>query len=161
MSDRMAVMQHGRIEQVGPKLDVYARPASRFVASFLGNANRIEGRLGEADGNVAPLDWNGVTVLVPRPQGAGGGARIDYFIKSERIAIGAPGSERLPRDAVNRLGGTLRDVIFKGQYADYFVELQNGAELVVSAATVLSEIKPREPVEIAWPPEAGDAFRSA
>ncbi len=155
MSDRIAVMNEGVIEQVGPKLDVYARPATRFVASFVGSPNMLTGRLTGVEGGIARLDWQGIDVAVPCPAGAAKDDEIVYYIKSERIRIG-------PREAAagggNRIDGTLRDVIFKGQYADYLVVLANGAELTVSGAPDLAGIAPRSAVTLSWAPEAGDAF---
>ena len=58
----------------------------------------------------------------------------------------------------NRLKGKLRDIIFKGQYSDYFIILENGAELVVSDASGIPAIEIRHTVEVCWPPEAGYAF---
>lgn len=158
MSDRMAVMHGGRFEQVGPKLRVYERPATRFVASFVGAANRLAGRLERADGATARLDWQGLGVTVLCPANAKAGDAVEYFIKSERIAIDSPGAGQDENAGLNRLVGTLRDVIFKGQYADYFVILANGAELMVSGSPGLPDISPHAPVELSWAPDAGDAF---
>ncbi len=160
MSDRIAVMHEGRIEQEGPKLEVYARPKTRFVAAFVGSADRMSGRLSDADGAIARLDWQGLEILVPRPEGAGAGDEVEYFVKSERIHITAPDGGA-KGEAENYIEGTLRDVIFKGQYADYLVTLANGAEVVVSDAPEIAGVAPRRPVVIRWPAAAGDAFRAS
>ncbi len=55
----------------------------------------------------------------------------------------------------------MRDIIFKGQYADYLVVLANGAELTVSDAPDIADIAPRSAVTLSWPPEAGDAFAAS
>ena len=83
--------------------------------------------------------------------------KIDYFLKHERIVIQPP-RETEPVENENRVEGTLRDIIFKGQHSDYFVILENGAELVVSAATDIPSLKIRHAVEVSWLPDAGDAF---
>jgi hypothetical protein len=80
-------------------------------------------------------------------------------LKHERILIQAPG-ETEPAEGENRIKGTLRDIIFKGQHSAYFVVLENKEELVVNAATEMPNLKIRHPVEICWLPEAGDAFLS-
>jgi putative spermidine/putrescine transport system ATP-binding protein/spermidine/putrescine transport system ATP-binding protein len=157
MSDRIAVMNRGRIEQEGRKLEVYARPATRFVAAFVGSANRLSGRLTAVSGAEAKLDWNGIAVMVPRPADAGVGDRVEYYLKSERVGIAAPGA-RAQADNQNRLEGTLRDIIFKGQYADYLIDLANGAELVVSDAPEIAGVASRGPVALSWLPAAGHAF---
>jgi putative spermidine/putrescine transport system ATP-binding protein/spermidine/putrescine transport system ATP-binding protein len=157
MSDRIAVMNHGRIEQEGAKLAVYAEPATRFVAGFVGSANHFAGALSEVSGAEARLDWGGVAVVVPRPADAGPGDRVEYYLKSERIGI-APASAPGAAEPGNRLEGTLRDVIFKGQYADYLVDLANGAELVVSGTPELAGVARHGAVAVSWPPGAGHAF---
>src|SRR5213076_1050509 len=66
MSDRLAVMRHGRIEQIGEPHDVYERPATEFVAGFLGASNLLDGEVKEErDGNSLILLTGGSTVIVP------------------------------------------------------------------------------------------------
>ena len=157
MSDRIAVMQGGRIEQEGRKLEVYANPATRFVAGFVGSANRLFGHLAEVTGAEARLDWNGLHVSVPCPAGVAAGDAVEYYLKSERIAI-APAGAAGPDAGENRIEGILRDIIFKGQYADYLVELENGEVLIVSDSPAIDGVTPRDRVAVLWPPAAGHAF---
>ena len=157
LSTRMAVMHNGQFEQVGAKLDLYNNPKTRFVASFLGSPNYIQGQINRIEGDVAILSWKGIELHIPLPANANNGDKIDYFLKHERVRIQSA-RERTPVPNENRLEGTLRDIIFKGQYSAYFVVLKNGEELVVNAATEIPELQIRHPVEISWAPEAGDAF---
>jgi putative spermidine/putrescine transport system ATP-binding protein/spermidine/putrescine transport system ATP-binding protein len=156
MSDRMAVMHHGRLEQIGPKLEVYARPATRFVASFVGAPNRLHGRIASIDGAGAVLECSGVAMRIPLPDRAAVDSAVDYFVKSERIQV-SPGHTALDGDR-NTLHGTLRDAIFKGQYADYLVGVGSGLELVASGPPDLAGMRKDQPVTLSWRPEAGDAF---
>ncbi len=64
MSDRIAVMRGGQIEQVGGPLDIYERPRSPFVADFIGTTNLLRGRLLSADGQLATVECHGVTLRV-------------------------------------------------------------------------------------------------
>ena len=109
------------------------------------------------EGDVAILAWKGIDLHIPLPANANNGDKIDYFLKHERVRIQSA-RERAPVTNENRLEGTLRDIIFKGQYSAYFVVLKNGEELVVNAATEMPELQIRHPVEVSWDPEAGDAF---
>ncbi len=163
MSDRIAVMRDGAFDQVAPKLEVYTHPATRFVASFVGQANRFDGALVAVAGATARMDWNGIEIGVPRPDGANVGARVEYFVKSERIGLIADVDEVSPGDEApltgeNSLAGTLRDVVFKGQVADYFVVLDNGTEIVVSAASVAAGLPSGSRVVARWPADAGQCF---
>ncbi|MCG6909027.1 MAG: ABC transporter ATP-binding protein [Deltaproteobacteria bacterium] len=159
LSSRMAVMHNGKFEQVGAKLDLYNAPKTRFVASFLGSPNHITGRIKSVDSGTAVLEWKGLQLKIPAYAGCRVGDTSDYFLKHERISIQAP-AEAPPAEGDNRLKGTLRDIIFKGQHSAYFVVLENSEELVVNAATEMPDLKIRGPVEISWHPEAGDAFLS-
>ena len=62
--------------------------------------------------------------------------------------------------AANRLDGTVRDIIFKGQFSDYFVRMQNGSELVVSAPPALPGIARGGPARLSWSDEAADVFKA-
>jgi putative spermidine/putrescine transport system ATP-binding protein/spermidine/putrescine transport system ATP-binding protein len=159
LSSRMAVMHNGKFEQVGPKLDLYNNPRTRFVASFLGSPNYIQGQIKSIEDHIAILDWKGLDLKIPAPANITVGDKIDYFLKHERIHIQAPG-ETQPTEGENRIEGILRDIIFKGKHSAYFVMLENKEELVVNAATEMPSVHIRHPVEICWPPEAGDAFLS-
>ncbi|HEX2529553.1 MAG TPA: ABC transporter ATP-binding protein [Geminicoccus sp.] len=157
MSDRIAVMSHGRFEQVAPKLEVYTHPQSPFVAAFVGHSNRMRGRLIRVDGEMAWLDWNGVEIIVPRPASASAGSAVDYFVKCENLSLAGP-DDPGPALPGNRLPGTLQDVIFKGPTADYLAKLQNGAELTITDAVSLPRIGRGDPVHVVWSPAAGQCF---
>ena len=159
LSSRMAVMQNGKFEQVGAKLDLYNNPQTRFVASFLGSPNHFRGQVKSIDDDIATLDWKGLVIQIPVPGGAGSGDEVDYFLKHERIVIQSP-RDTGPGAGENRFKGTLRDIIFKGQHSDYFVVLENGQELVGSATAEAEALQIRSAVEVCWPPQAGDAFLS-
>jgi ABC-type Fe3+/spermidine/putrescine transport system ATPase subunit len=160
LSSRMAVMHEGKLEQVGPKLELYNNPKTRFVASFLGTPNHIQGRIKQAtDDNMAILEWKGLELQIPLPANAKSGDKIDYFLKHEKILIRPPRAADSVRGE-NRFEATLRDIIFKGQHSDYFVVLENGEELVGSAAVDAESLQISQPVEVCWLPQAGDAFPS-
>lgn len=156
MSDRIAVMNTGRFEQVAQKLEVYTHPATRFVAGFVGHSNRMSGVLGSA-GPDAQVSWNGTAIRVRRPHGVVDGAAVDCFVKCEKMHLARPG-EPGPADAHNRLPGVLRDIIFKGSTADYLVALDNGAELMVSETSEVMALDRDQRVDVIWPVAAGACF---
>jgi putative spermidine/putrescine transport system ATP-binding protein len=107
MSDRMAVMNQGRVEQVGSPAEVYERPASSFVAGFVGASNVLSG--------------DAVLAIT--------GQRPAITVRPEKIRLGSPEDDADP-DEVSALG-VVRDVIYVGAFTRYVVELDAGGELVV------------------------------
>ena len=97
------------------------------MASFLGSPNHIQGPVKSVADNIAILDWKGLDLQIPAPANAKRGDEIDYFLKHERI-LSQPPQATDPVPGENRIKGTLRDIIFKGQHSDYFVVLKNGEE---------------------------------
>jgi putative spermidine/putrescine transport system ATP-binding protein/spermidine/putrescine transport system ATP-binding protein len=159
MSDRIAVMRDGVFEQIGPREEVYTKPASAFVASFVGSANRLEGRVAEVTEREARMEWNGTSILVPRPLGTAPGDRILFSIKFEDVDI-SPGAGGGDRGAGwNRLPGRLRDVIFKGQTANYIVTLSDGVEITASGTPRALTLRPGDAVVAHWPASVGASFK--
>ncbi len=107
MSDRMAVMNQGRVEQVGSPAEVYERPATSFVAGFVGASNVLSGDAASA-----------IT-----------GQRQAITVRPEKIRLGSPEDGGQP-DEVSALG-VVRDVVYVGAFTRYVVELDAGGELVV------------------------------
>ncbi|MEX1206293.1 MAG: ABC transporter ATP-binding protein [Dongiaceae bacterium] len=158
MSDRIAVMDRGRFEQIGAKSEIYTNPASAFVATFVGHANRLDGRLIDIDGDRARIEWGGQTLLVPLPVGVNPGDDVRYFIKHEDLEIANAGANDVVSPNVNQLAGTLRDVIFKGQTANYIVALPGGGDLVISGTPRAATVRPNDPVVVRWPSASGSCF---
>jgi putative spermidine/putrescine transport system ATP-binding protein len=107
MSDRLAVFNRGRIEQVGTPADVYERPATAFVAGFVGASNIISGAAAEA--------------II--------GQAGTFTVRPEKIQLVGP-TERADPDHIVA-DGRIREVVYLGSDTKYFVTLDGGAELVV------------------------------
>ena len=148
MSDRMAIMRDGRMEQVGEKFSLYHDPRSRFVASFLGSPNEFSGRVSAVAGEIATLDWHGHAIRARAHGGLKPGDAATCFVKSEKITI---------HRGAGDMSGKIRDVIFKGQYADFLVLLDNGQEVTASASH-RDRLAKGAAVHITWDPEGADAF---
>ena len=92
MSDRIVVMNEGRVEQDGTPEDLYFRPASRFVAEFVGETNLIAGRIvGRPGADRFEMDWDGLRVLgrPSRLASPSEGERIDASLRLERVRVSA------------------------------------------------------------------------
>jgi putative spermidine/putrescine transport system ATP-binding protein/spermidine/putrescine transport system ATP-binding protein len=150
MSDRMAVMREGRIEQLGGKLDLYHQPSTRFVASFLGATNAFDGRVVALDNGIAEIDWAGARIRAKAHGGLAVGQPAVCYVKSEKIAIAEPGR--------GGIEGVLRVAIFKGQYVDYVVGLGEGREVTASGTPHGEIFAHGRPLSLSWAPQDGDAF---
>jgi len=107
MSDRIAVFNHGKIEQVGSPAEIYERPQTVFVAGFVGTSNIFTGEIAER-----------IT-----------GKRQPFAIRPERIRILDNGEQ--PASDTCRAQGTIHDVTYLGMYTRYLLALDGGGELIV------------------------------
>ena len=107
MSDRIAVFSEGKIEQVGTPADVYERPASPFVAGFVGTSNLISGEVAKR-----------IT-----------GSEQMFSVRPEKIHLGTPNG-KVDADMLS-IDGVIRDVVYLGLFTRYLVEIEGGADLVV------------------------------
>lgn len=156
MSDRLAVMRHGRAEQVGVPEDVYENPQTEFVATFLGASNLLDGELKEErDGISTVLLSGGDVVRLPSsraPFRVGSAVRVG--VRPEKIQIEADeGGE--PPMGLNRVRGLLRMSTYIGVSHQYKVEGPGGAELTVWVQNLGARPVPRpgERVVLSWRPE--------
>jgi putative spermidine/putrescine transport system ATP-binding protein len=108
MSDRLAVFHRGRIEQVGPPADVYERPATAFVAGFVGTSNLLEGEVAR-------------TIV---------GSAGTFTVRPEKIRLATP-DDPVAADESTALG-RIRSVVYLGPDTRYVVSLDAGADLVVT-----------------------------
>jgi ABC-type Fe3+/spermidine/putrescine transport system ATPase subunit len=81
MSDRVAVLYRGQIEQVGPKLEVYNQPATRFVASFVGAPNKMTGRVTACEAGRLEIDWDGLSLIAQAKEGMASGDLVEIYLK--------------------------------------------------------------------------------
>lgn len=160
MSDRIAVMRDGRFEQVGQRTEVYRRPATAFVAGFVGQSNRFHGVAKEAGGASVVIDWQGHALAVPGVGGVVAGDQLLFCIKYEDVEVSSVRAAPGAASGHNRLAGKLRDIIFKGQTANYLVTLDNGVEIVASGASGSMQLHPGDKVIAHWPPAHGASFKS-
>ncbi|MFG2638100.1 ABC transporter ATP-binding protein [Streptomyces sp. NPDC048362] len=148
MSDRIAVLNAGRVEQCGTPEDVYEHPASRFVASFMGTSNLMTGTY--RDGEVA-LE-RGPALPVGRRSGITDGTAVSVSVRPEKIWL----SDFEPGMSV--LTGVLRETVYSGPTTTYLIELGPGVTLsVLEQNTDRARMEDRwsggESVEFGWRPE--------
>jgi hypothetical protein len=84
---------------------------------------------------------------------------VQYFIKHEDLEVMPAGHNGVIANDLNQVAGTLRDVIFKGQTANYIVVLEDGSDIVVSGAPHGLDLRPSDAVVVHWPVTRGACFR--
>ena len=120
LSDRIAVMSDGVIEQLGDPRAIYASPVNRFVADFIGESNLLRART-VATGAAAVLD-SGATVELPERRSAN--AEVGLLIRPEAIELA-----RAPANAQG-FAGMVEEVVYLGSTLKYFVRLESGAAVI-------------------------------
>jgi spermidine/putrescine transport system ATP-binding protein len=145
MADAIAVMNRGRIEQLGPPEELYERPRTRFVARFLGASNLLPGTV---DANAVRLP-SGAVVVVDEPLPAAG-SRVAVGIRPEKLRL-----EPL-RDAENRLSGTVTERSYVGVATQYLVETPDGivTVFVQNAQPSAAAVEPGAPVDLSFDSDA-------
>jgi len=162
MADRIVVMNHGVVEQVGPPAEVYMRPRSPFVARFVGQVNFLDAVAGPGPGG-ARLGAVELTLPAGRDPGAAAaepGSPLTLAIRPEEIVVG-PAAQAAP----NRLTTRIRSIQFLGSFTRLVLVLPGDRERVIEcdvAATAFAELRAAEGAELvlALPPESLRVFRA-
>ncbi len=148
MSDRIAVMQKGEVQQVGTPEEIYLRPVNRFVAEFIGEANLIEGKVRgdnifEADG-LPPV----VLSSLSNPENIKGDAVLS--IRPEKILV-----ENESLGVANRFEGIVDEKIYMGAYAVLKVRIDDKISLTVQVqpAERANSIKTGQRIQLGWTPD--------
>ena len=144
MCDRIAVMNAGRIDQIGTAREIYDKPATRFVASFVGRANV----LALAHGANGP-EIGGIAVRIGAATPA---APADLFVRPQRLSLAAPSE---PAGDANRLPGRVVRAVFVGDRLEILVDTKAGRVVVERAS---NEAPPDDGAEIAVLWRADDAL---
>jgi spermidine/putrescine transport system ATP-binding protein len=152
MADTVAVMNAGRVEQLGAPISLYERPSTVFVANFLGQSNLLPGRRAGGDGDRAVVDCAGqrLGITADRMPDVGGNELL-VGVRPEKIQLRRAGGDVAA--AENRVsGGVVADASFTGVSTQYLVRLPWGQDAVVFAQNLgLGERFPAgTPVDLVW-----------
>jgi putative spermidine/putrescine transport system ATP-binding protein len=148
LSDRIAVMREGRIEQIGTPAEIYDHPATRFVAGFVGDTNLIRGRLAGSGTDLQFQTETGETYPLPGYRGARpGDGMIDVSIRPERLT--------LTGDAICSLEATIVDVRLTGEMITIVVETAAGERLRLKEQNrgQAGQLATGSRVRVGWNPE--------
>jgi ABC-type Fe3+/spermidine/putrescine transport system ATPase subunit len=144
MSDRIAVMNEGVIEQLGTAEEIYRRPASRFVADFVGQINLLSARVVGDEGDGVVVEAAGAVIRASKHDGTGRDGEVSIGIRPELFQ--AVTDEAVP-SGMNTLDGRIAGRTFAGNLLHVYVDLDDGTRVVLEA-------RPQDPVG-----EDGSAIR--
>jgi spermidine/putrescine ABC transporter ATP-binding subunit len=132
LSDRIAVLSHGRIEQIGTPAEIYERPASAFVAEFIGSSNMLRGRIVERGevGTIVATETGLRLLCRPDPDRGVETDEVSILLRPERIHVEAPGGTATPGQ--NRVSARIAEVTYLGEDLHLSLELVVGERLRAS-----------------------------
>jgi spermidine/putrescine transport system ATP-binding protein len=157
MSDRIAVMDHGVVRQIGMASEIYEEPNCRFVADFIGETNFIEGKVQAMNGIDTEFEAGGLKFLASAPAGLGRGVNATLAIRPERIRL----TPTQPQDTPNVYLGDVRESVYIGTDTRYLVQLAPTVSVRVRQQNVVPVGMPvlEGPVGVkvwvSWPPDSG------
>ena len=152
MADRIAVMNQGRIDQIGPPADLYERPATSFVAGFLGVSNMVKATV---SGHNQVQLADGSPARVPEGSLNGAPKEIRIGVRPEKVRL-VPTTETVTEDGTNVLSATVRDVSYIGVSTQYILDTPFGEQLVAIVQNVgrgAHHLGTGDIVRVFWDPE--------
>ncbi|NDV19885.1 ATP-binding cassette domain-containing protein [Pseudodesulfovibrio sp. JC047] len=156
MSDHVAVMHNGRFEQVGTPQELYGKPATPFVAKFVGDNNIWSGKVVErAEGRVRISTDEGYSFLSKAHESCRGAERVDLFLRPEAMRI-----EPHNKKGLNTFNVTVKSILFDGANSRLLTVTREDHELLVTLPQnhKFDYIEPGNEVTIGWHPASGICF---
>ena len=160
MSDRIAVMDHGRIHQLGTPSEIYERPASRFVADFIGETNLLE-VIGAGHSGGMPAVRMATGELVPLAEADNGSTAPDrkllLAVRPQRVTVTAADEPSEPDQAA--VAGQMAELLFLGDSTRATVMLADGSQVVAlryneAGHHPFGQLRPGDPVTVGWSRDA-------
>ncbi|MFW5500030.1 MULTISPECIES: ABC transporter ATP-binding protein [unclassified Maridesulfovibrio] len=156
MSDRVAVMNKGRFEQVGSPQELYGKPATPFVAQFVGDNNKWSGKVVQSDAEKVRILTDEGYTFQTKPHGAcASGGRADLFLRPEAMLI-----EPKDRTGLNVFEVTVKSILFDGANSRLLTVTKEDHELIVSLPQNrrFDHIEPGNDISVGWHPDSGICF---
>ncbi|OBC08954.1 ABC transporter ATP-binding protein [Mycobacterium sp. 852013-50091_SCH5140682] len=161
MSDRIAVMNAGNVEQIGTPTEIYDRPATVFVASFIGQANLWAGRqTGRANRDFVEVDVLGTTLKAkPGDTTIEPGGHATLMVRPERVRV----TMDRPSGDLATVPATVKDLTFQGPVVRLSLAAQDDSTIIahVGAEQDLPLLRPGDAVHVSWSPDASRVLPAA
>ncbi|MFT4193220.1 ABC transporter ATP-binding protein [Ottowia sp.] len=142
LSDRIAVFNAGRIEQIGAPEHIYRNPATPFVANFFGTGNLLRGQVASLDGQ--PHFQSAEGLRLPAPEAAMPGTPLEIMLRPESIRLASPHS------GANQIVGQVIGRVYLGATIRYRVRLPDGQVMAVQASSSDGEYRENDSVALNW-----------
>lgn len=158
MSNRIAVMRAGRIEQLGTPEDLYERPATRFVAGFLGVSNLLDGEVAGRDGEFATIRLQDGALVRAPASAVNGASTVRIGVRPEKLRVASLADGAEPANAeLNCLDGVVLDASYIGVSTQYLVETRDGRQITIYAQNLETTgaheaLADGQAVRITWKP---------
>jgi spermidine/putrescine transport system ATP-binding protein len=154
MADTVAVMNAGRIEQMGHPAEIYELPRTVFVANFLGQSNLIEGQQVDVHGNELVVEAHGVKFAVPKDRCSATTSAVIVGVRPEKITVKDEHDSGLVPAHHNVVSGIVTDVSYTGVSTQYLIRAPWGQELTVFEQNVVvgDRCDVGDPVVLHWEP---------
>jgi spermidine/putrescine ABC transporter ATP-binding subunit len=161
MSDRIAIMNEGKIIQLNTPVALYESPANLFVAGFIGESNFLKGKIAETSGGRSAVETDeGLKVWVAKFNDASPGEDVSVAIRPEKIQIlGADADDS--NDIVNRFIGRIEEIVYVGEARIYRVSLATGiiVDVKVQSGPTAQNFKIGGDITIGWRTRHGLALK--
>ncbi len=155
MSDRVAVMNAGDIEQIGSAQEIYERPETEFVADFIGVSNIIEGTVENVRDHISIISLGNAQIEV-LSNGVNPGDRVRVMIRPEKITLSQNGSGGLLR-------GRVASAVYLGESTQWRIVIESGQEIIVleqnREASGSTQNRIGQPVTISWEAQSAVMLR--
>ena len=153
MADTIAVMNAGRVEQLGPPLELYDSPSTVFVANFLGQSNLVRATVSGRSGNDVLVDVHGRRLALRSDRNQAKGTDVFVGVRPEKLRISTTAAGAASDD--NSIEGVVTDTSFVGVSTQYLVRTPWEQELTAFAQNVGTEppLSPGQQVTLRWRPE--------
>jgi spermidine/putrescine transport system ATP-binding protein len=153
MSDRIAVMNRGRIEQVGTPEDLYDRPATPFVADFIGTTNLLSGTVAALQEGESVIRLDSGDTCIAGAENCVPGKSIQFSVRPEAITLEKEDPTATLREVQRtRLRGSIEQVAYLGSAIQYHIRTDGGLAVTVLASRSGSRFESGDMVVLAWSP---------
>ena len=154
MSDRIAVMNNGIIEQLDAPMEIYNHPKTRFVAGFIGETNLFDGTVKAVDGKVLTIETS-AGILQANGEGFAVGEEMHVSVRPEYVQV-----SRAPVSGFD-LAGEVSDFIYLGTTVKTIVSMKDGSEIRYSRVESEMELHEKDKVYMYWKPEKAFAIKKS